>query len=92
MRLRAGARILSSLFMLSIPVLAKTSGPLPNPARNPHYYQALVKKFLDTFPIVDNTLYLGLMKAFNLAASQKQSAHGPTCDASELQGLMQLLS
>ena len=70
------------------------SKPAPgaSPVRNPHYYPALVKKFMDAELQVDNSVSLELVESFTLAASQQQTTYDEANSASDMEGLMQLLS
>ena len=62
------------------------------PVRSPHFYPALVKKLADTLPAADNTMSVELAKSFCLAATLQQSTQDQDWDASDLQGLMELLN
>ena len=68
------------------------SKPSPYQARNPHFYPALVTQFEDTVAHVDNSVSSELMESFALAASHQQSSHFEANTASDMDGLMQLLS
>ena len=59
--------------------------PDPTPARNPHFYPSLLKKFVDRdLPVMDNTVSLEMAESFAMAMNQEQSFHDQSNDAQKM--------